>query len=523
MDLFQLSTRTFRAVTAAIAIASAVTAADEEFKELKAKAPDGYTSHRDVLEGSYWIPNPLKEKYDTLVSQVKALRKEILEERIDEAEARRRIEALKRDLDATKREIQEKEVLIAPAKVSRTTETQSIQLGPDGCLLVEADRVRIVGWQRPDVECVVERVVLSDGEVTPTADLEGIRLIHRRIAAEEVVPKYLLGPAPGADRGPEDPIGEKAFLLQPVFGSLAGKIVDAVRIQGLTAEEGNRCIGLTMECRSSIAGKTCRSVWKRTASMTIHVPACKVVAVRGALRGLEAESVASSLAVTDDGGWDRDYGAACSIRGLGGSLTARDIPISLVEDVKGNVSIAVTKRLENVTTFHEDGKVTQKVEEPRESIYRNIGGDFRGWFARANLRLEKIGGAIDVRNDAFETVLVAGDRLPTRAHRIVSEMGHIRAQIARGSIGDLPVTALSESGFVRIPADLSGALELRSFSTPGADGVSRSWEGFTTKIPGAERLLESFQRPDLALRGVDRPAGLDLISRMGSVRIDLLP
>jgi len=517
------SKRIVLAAFAAIVALSVGMGADEEPKELKAKAPDGYASHRDALGGSYWIPNRLKEKHDALVAQVRTLRKDILDEKIDEAEARRRIEALRRELDATLREMKEKEVFVAPAKVHRVKETRRIDLGPDGCLLIEADQVKIAGWQKPHVECVLEKIVLNDGDATPAADLDGIQLVQRRVAAEQAVPNYLIG-GTGAARGSEGPIGEEALLRQPIFGALAGKSVDEVRIQGLTADEGNRSIVLTTAPESSIAGKTMRSVWRRHASLTIFVPPCEVIAVRGALRGLEAESVDASLAITDDGGRDRDYDAYCRIKGLGGSLVARDVPIALVEDVKGDVSVAVTKRLENVTTFYGNGKVTHQVEDPRESVYRGIGGDFRGWFARANLRLERIGGTIDVRNDAFETMLVADAPLAKRAHRIVSETGHIRIEVAREALGDLPVAALSASGLVRIPSDLIDILEPRSFDTPGSDGVSRSWEGFTAKTQGAQdaaALPESMQRPDLVLRGRERSPGLDLISLTGSVRIEL--
>lgn len=506
----------------ALAIASVARGAEGEgVTELRASVPEGYANHRDTLDGSYWIPRPLKEKYDGLLAQVRLLRKEILEARIEETEARRRIDALRRDLDLVKREIEAEEILVTPAKVHRTKETRRVDLGPEGCLLIEAGQVKISGWDEAYVECVLEKIVLTGEEESPAADFEGIGIEHRQVAAEEAVPAYLLAAGEGAGRGSEGAAGEEAFLRRPVFGMLAGKTIDVIRIRGLVADEGNRSIGLTIAPEGSIAGKMMRSEWKRHASLTIRVPRCNVVAVRGALRGLDAESLEASLAIADDGGWDRDYGAACRIRGVAGSVAARNVPIALVEGVKGDVSIAVTKRLENVTTFHDYEKITTEVEDPRETVYRDIRGDFRGWFGRANLRLERIGGTIDVRNDAFETVLVADAPLAKRAHRIVSEAGHIRVEVARGALGDLPVMAFSSGGYVRIPAELSRLLESRRFSTSGADGIARSWEGFAPKLEGAEGLLESMQRPDLALRGCERSPGLDLISRLGSVRIEL--
>ena len=166
-------------------------------------------------------------------------------------------------------------------------------------------------------------------------------------------------------------------------------------------------------------------------------------------------------------------------------------------------------------------------------------------FCRADLRLEGIAGAIDVDNEFGDTLLVAREdlslplarsiRFPTgyamtpaallaKAHRIVSESGHVEVHLAEKARqpDGLPLLALTECGTIRT-IGAGDALENVHF-TPAAGGSlgRRSWRGFASKgkassPPGLS--LERFERPAAILAGKDRSAGLDLISRAGSIRI----
>jgi hypothetical protein len=150
-------------------------------------------------------------------------------------------------------------------------------------------------------------------------------------------------------------------------------------------------------------------------------------------------------------------------------------------------------------------------------------GNLHAWFGRARLRLENIAGGIDVRNDSFETVLVAASPLGQRAHRIVSETGHLRVETRPSVLAAIPVMALSASGLVRIPTAGFDFLEATCFDTPTPEGIYGSWRGFITKPSTDQDRFAHFERVGRALGGSERPAGLDLISRSGSIRIVELP
>src|SRR5208337_4740624 len=97
--------------------------------------------------------------------------------------------------------------------------------------------------------------------------------------------------------------------------------------------------------------------------------------------------------------------------------------------VRGDVSITLTAYPGDSGNMHEGGTQNVYVQPPEPYVYRNIVGDFRGWFVRADLRLERVSGKVDVRNEFGDTRWAPGMVLSRQAHRVISESGLIEIQL----------------------------------------------------------------------------------------------
>ena len=474
-----------------------------------AEAPDGHAVLRHDLAGTYFVPTALKEKYDSLIIDVKNLEAEIGAGRIGEIQAQRRIEKLQQELQETIKQLDASQVHVSAAVLRKKSHSEDFRLGGDSCLFIDAQKVRIVGWDQPRVKCVIEKMVLSPDDSPAGAEFEAIRLVHRSVPAGEIVSKL----DTKEPRRSEEVVDEKLLLKRVAFEQLWGKTIDAIRIEGLTHKEGNRQIQLKVDSKGGTTNF--RLQWRRHIRLTVYVPAsCRIVAVRGAMEGLDVESLDASLELKGQG--SRDY-ATYRIRNVSGSVIATGVPIDTLENIKGDVSVVLTAYVEDSSEAHREGTRTRQFAYPRDNVYRNIGGDFRAWFCRTNLHLENLTGMIDVRNDFGDTKLVVRSKLVPKAHRIVSQAGHIEVQLPEDALSDLPLSAMSECGRIRIPQSFD-MLDSLQFTTTGWEGVRRSWGGFVSKSRQESGYMYMI-RVSLVLHGKGREPGLDLISRAGSVKI----
>jgi hypothetical protein len=336
------------------------------------------------------------------------------------------------------------------------------------------------------------------------ADFEKMQVVHEHRAAPEEVGKP-------ADEGD----GNKNW--NRIFQPLQGREVDVISLKGISHQEGNRQI--TLEVRSPNGEASMSSHWQRHATLTVYVPACNAIAVKGGLGGLDVESVKAQLLIRGDG--DRDYNGRFSVRGLTGALVAERIPLQSIDDVSGGVEVTMTTYLGNSGTRHADNTRTSYVFVPEAYVYKNIQGGFRGRFVRADLKLEAVASKVDVANEYGKTVLVAEKPLAAAAHRIVSNGGQIEIQLGKESLGELPVLAVSESGTVRLGFQ-DRSFEDVSWNGPlGSTGELRGWRGFERKVPSAagDSFFERFDRIGKIIAGEERTPGLDLVNRGGSIQI----
>jgi hypothetical protein len=478
--------------------------ASAQIPTAKGEAPPDQAIVGAKLGGSFFAPKPLKEKYDRLLGSVRALEANIVEGRISGEQAAREVNQLRTELAEVQKAIEAQKTFVPAAKVHTKSDATTFELGSERLLLVLASKVRIVGWDKPEVKCVLDKTILTVADEPVEADFEQMQVVHEhRTAAEE------LGK-------PEDEApGVKGW--NRIFQPLQGREVDVISVKGISHQEGNRQI--TLDVRSPNGEASMSSHWQRHAMLTVYMPTCNAVAVKGGLGGLDIESVQAQLLIRGDG--DRDYHGRFSVRGLKGALAAEHIPLQTIDDVTGGVDVTMTTYLGNSGTRHADNTRTSYVFVPESYAYKNIQGGFRGRFVRADLRLEAIAGQVDVDNEYGKTVLVAERPFTSAAHRIVSDGGQIEVRLSTDALGELPVLAVSESGTVRLGYQ-DRSFEDVSWSGPlGSTGELRGWRGFERKAPsaGAASFFERFDRVAKILTGEERSPGLDLVNRGGSIQI----
>jgi hypothetical protein len=509
-------------------------AAAQKTPTAKGEAPADQAIVGSKLGGSYFAPKPLKEKYDQLLSRVRSVEVEINEGTISGDQAKREIEQLRVELAEVRKQIEEQKTFVPAGKVHTKSDTTTFKLGVEQRLLILASKVRIIGWDKPEVKCVLDKAVLTAGDKDVDNDLAQMQLVHEHRSAENEVGKTAeeleaeeaeyLASAEGQKLEAKQIQGRRKFLeqrkaWQQIYRPIQGREIDVIAVKGLTHDEGNRQI--TLDLSSPGGERSMSSHWQRHATLTVYVPTCQVVALQGGLGGLEIETVDANVIVRGDG--DRDYNGQFRVKGVKGSLVVDRLPLDTIDRVVGDVDVTMTAYLGNSGTRHVGDTRTSYVFAPLQYTYRNIGGNLRAWMVRADLELANIGGTIDVVNEYGTTRLTVTDTLPSAAHRVVSDGGRIEVKLSEGALGELPVLAVSESGTVRM-SYRDRAFEDVSWTASAPTNELRGWHGFERKAPAAgnDSFFDRFERVSNVLDNESRTAGLDLISRGGLIEISRL-
>jgi hypothetical protein len=504
--------------------------------KVEGEAPPEHALLKHVRGGAFFVAKDLKQRYDALLARVRSLQAAVAADQISGADALAELHELEPKLDALRKEIEAKKVLVSPVNVHTQREESAFDLGAERLLVITADRVRVVGWDKPQVKCLLEKSVLDAGDKPDNDEFKAIRVVHRHGPAPNLVGKtdaeyaaneetYL---ASDAGQGLSDLQRESRRKLASEIQSsyspyrdFQGKELDVLEIEGLTHEQGNRQVEVGI--RSAGGGGMLGGDWRRHAELTVYVPRCKGVLLRGCLVGLDVENLKAPLTATDSGSRDRDYDGSFEIKGVEGPVKLYNIPLDRLDQVQGDVTIVATVEYANSGVSHADGMRVCYTPPPRECVVSHIAGSFSAWFARTTLKLDGVAGRIDVKNESGDTTLTAG-LLSEAAHRVVSESGQVEVRTTALTVGELPVLAVSGQGSVRTNAD-SNWLGDTNFTTGNSvDGSRRNWRGVKTKRefdPGA--FLDEVRRPSAALADEPRSAGLDLISRSGAVVLLIEP
>jgi hypothetical protein len=506
----------------------------DEITTAKGEAPRDHALVRHVRGGGYFVAKGLKEEYDRLLDQIKGLKADLATQRIGGADARIMLRRLQAQLDELRKNIEDQKVLVA-LKAVKQSETITFDPGPERLLIITADNIRVSGWDEPHVKCVLEKLVLAPDDKPVDDHLQGLKLSHKHGQAPNLV-----GSTPAEREAQErdflaSPDGMKLTaeqrtsrhrLVQQIAGSYAvyaefqGKKIDTVEIEGLTFEDGNRQV--TVDVASKGGSRIMGSDWQRHAALTVYVPRCQQIALRGCLAGVDVSDVHSSVVMTSDGSRNRDYNAAFRVRELYGSLVVDDAPLDLAEAVHGNLTITATSELVNSGSYSEEDEHVLDSPPARELICRDVDGDLTGWFTRTDLVVSDVAGRIDVRNEFGDTRLSVRGPLTDKPHRVISEAGRIEVQLASGALGGLPLQALTNCGRVRTNLVAGGGQDVSWTTTQSADGSRRNWYGINSKTfrQGGDS-FNDIQRLDAVLSGTDRTSGLDLISRAGTVAVTI--
>ncbi len=503
----------------------------DEIPEARGVAPRGHTVFKQYPGGGIFVSKALKDEHDRLVDLVRGLKADIQGERITASGAAAELFDLQFQLANVRQKIERTQVIVYAAKSHTETETVTFDVGPARALVITADRLDVEGWDGPQVKCVLEKKVLSADDNPVDLEFQGIKLIHKIGQAPEVVgrtqseidadERMFLASASGQKLDDTQRAARRSVVREiadsyAIYRDLQGKEIDTIEISGLTHDQGNR--HFSFQVTSPGGGGVAGSDWKRHAALTVYVPRCEVVAVRGCLAHLNVEGVRASLIVARDGSLTREYDASLQVRDLHGSLSSENVPLNFISTIRGNVKIVCTAELSGSGSRSKGDEHIIDNSRMRELICQNVDGDVTAWIARADLMLTDITGRIDIKNEFGDTMLGVTAPLCDKPHRILSEAGRIEVNLAPKSLGDLPVQALTNFGTIRTNLVSGGGQDVNFSSPDSRDGSWRDWHGINTKVfRDGENLFTERQRFNAVMTGADRTNGLDLVSRSGAV------
>ena len=502
---------------------------------LKGEAPKNQRIVSRTPGGYYYAAKPLKDEYDKLLDRVYALRLEIVGGKISSKEAAADVRVLQSELQRVRQLIDATKTFIATGKLSTKTEITEFELGPEKLLFINGpSKVQLIGWDQPNVKCVLDKTVIGDSDQPLDDHFAAIRLVHRQGSTEAEV-----GQSPEKRKADEEaflasPDGkkltpdqvqtrhaliERVFATDGYFGPFQDKPIDFLELEGLSYQQGNRQVSYEVNSRGGGEGRA-GSMWQRHATLTVYVPSCNAIGIRGGLGGLEVEGVKAPLIVRGEG--DRDYDSHSHVKDHDGSVTIENIPLETVDNIRGNVSVTVSADLGNSGTSHQAGTKTQFVELPVFYNYRKIEGDFTALLLKVNLQLSEVAGRVNVTNEFGDTQFVVRTPLAAAVHRVMSESGNITLQLAQDCLQNTPLLAVSECGTVRVADKGLPLVDGNITYWPGSGLIRRTYRGFATK--GDEKppfgRFEQFQRMQNTFTSEQQAPGLDVLSRSGTVQIE---
>jgi hypothetical protein len=489
-------------------------------------APANTRELGNALGGAYYVDKTLLDRYEALKARLAQAREEITSGNVTSEAAMKSLAAIQSELEQLRKDLDQKKVLVSAFKVYSKKSEDTFPMGGEGLVIVTADDVTIRGWKGPGIKCVVEKIILAK-EPPQASEFDAIRVKHELRIAEEKVGRTLkerereekafLESTDGRKMTDEQKAIRKRFVDQihhsyDDYIDFQGRKSNTIELVGLTYQEGNR--NLSVEIKSAESGGSLSSEWQRHAKMTVYVPTCKALAVRGCQVGLDISGVEGDLLLTTADSRDRDYEGSFVVKGVKGNVTIDQAPVRVLSDIAGNIRFTATNEFVNSGTMNSNDTRTFSNYETHATQIDRVGGDVRAEFLRTDLKLTAIKGVLDVVNSFGSTHLTVDRVDRKRTHRIVSESGTISIEGKRSILQKTPIYAYTECG--RLHTNLKqDVLEESAFST---GRPQMGWNSFVT--PSKERFdMAKFERPAAVLEDRERSPGLDLISHAGTVSI----
>ncbi len=492
-----------------------------------ATAPPNLAVLEHTPTGVMYADKDLVKQYTQLKDQINDVRGRLFRDgRLANAKRNELVE-LEEQRQQLHAKIDETKFHAQPFGVFTQRDTQSFDLGEARQIVITSDDVILRGWNGKNIKCVIEKFVLAEAE-PDASEFAAIAVKHERRLADDLVgmsdearaaaEQEFLASEAGEQLSEQGRTSRAKFVAEIhnsywMYKPLQGHAVDVLQIEGLSGQEGNQ--HLTVRTESKGGGATLGGYWKRSAKVTIYVPNCRHVAVRGCEKAVDIKSLQANLIVTTHSSQDRSYGADFAIRDIDGDVTIDQAPIRVIHAIRGNLNIQQTEEYTNTGTMHGGGLRTSSSPPPDPTKISEVSGDVSAQFVRADLHLENIGGALDVINEYGNTALIIDKPLSKTAHRILSHSGVVRTITTKADAAGIPIFAFTQTGTAQVAYDRD-EFEDRSFSTDG-----RSWYGFQSV--GVEFGFPALQRPKLAWANDSRSDGIDLVSNAGAVVVGPVP
>jgi len=521
---------------------------------VKVKGPEGQASLGYGFGGVFFVDKTLKDEYDRLLSRMQSIKHDLDNDRIigtkSLTELKEELKDLQTKLDRLHEEIEKKKTLVSMGEVHKQTETLTFDFGRERLLVVTAKKIRLEGWDGPQVKCVLEKQVIVPDKKKSTTDDEqfrSIRLVHKCGVAPRIVgkssaereadeQKYLAGPEASYLTDSQRRIHHLVITREgDRYRAFQGKMIDTISIEGLDIDGGNSQIDMQVSggnpdgSRYYIAAQE----MQRNASLTVYVPRCEAIALQNCEKGLIVKSVHGDLLVDGRGSYSK-WWVTGQIHDLYGSLMVFDLPINSLSLSAIHGSVRFPPPLTYEYTWASPSAPYSTAGNPNlmsrssmsEITCKNVEGDFEASFFLADLHLEGVAGKIDVRNDFGDTTLTAKTMLAKKRHRLFSESGRIEARFPFDEYRSLPIQALTIGGTISegvagYPSVLSVSQEA---TWPAADGTACTWRGMISRLSDTIRIDENdrISRSKMMraiVNGEDDYPGMDLISRSGTVRV----
>ena len=502
-----------------------------EEKQEFTQAPPNHAIVSDTINGWYFVPKELKDEYDTTLRRMESLESEIAAGEVGSQAALKEFADLKSRLRALRTKIDVSQIHVAGAVIHEQTETSEFELGPDKRLAITANHVRIVGSAGNKVKVELKKLILSNDGKPVDEHLKSIRIIHKLGRAEfagqtdaEQAAHEAEFLAKNAGKFNEEQLAARRQLIasirksRSVHRELLGKDIDQVTVDGLNYDD-NKIID--RKVKSEGGDGQWGSVRQRYAELTVHVPGCTSVTVRGARRGLQVVDLAADLYLVDEDHTDSDARGRFEVLGLNGKLLCRNFPLHVVANVKGTASI------ESTTEFAVEGAGTRRRDNIREMTpgksfsvqIHDISDGVNLHYSRANLDLRNVDGTINVINEFGDTQLLLERPLSKAAHRIYSLTGRIEVQMTPEAWNSSPVVAATNHGGVRSNVEREQFEEFHLEGEDLGDATRRSWAGFRAVVEGEDRMavFRLVHRFAAIASGAERSDGLDLFTRSGRI------
>ena len=294
---------------------------DDDDKALKSTvaAPAKMSNVGDTLGGSYFADKKLIKESERLQSQLVNLREKIRSGNITSAKALKQLDELQTAIQKVRADIEKSKVLVEAFKVFTRTSEQVFPLGESRRVIVTGDKIRLRSWEGPGIKCVLEKSIVAKEE-PPASMFSEITIQHQLGSAEPIVgtsvedrerkDREFLASEEGQKLTPADQkyrkqITEENLVFAAKYAPFHDQQCNMLDLNGLSWKEGNKNLSIVIESKGGQS--THRSQWQRHAMLTIHLPECEWVAVRGCERGVDISGLKTNLLLTTDGSQKRDF------------------------------------------------------------------------------------------------------------------------------------------------------------------------------------------------------------------------